>query len=436
MKTPNTKHQAESLRLSQLLRLMMDERSALYAVHDIQFSNDSAKTVACVGFTNEISIGADGWAQIAPFGDFPSFAVVPQPDGSCKRLQAIQRIDKQCAQAMVTEFQNSRKGIKKFFSGRPIYIGHPDVPGIGSKYPDKSAKGVISDLAVREDGLYGLPVFTNEGSDLVEQKKLRYFSGRLADCEEGEPKDGVPVFRPNLFISVGLTNQPHLPVQMLNEADSCEAALAEQNKTQTPMKKSILELIIGLCTKAGIQLANEADDAATEAALKKLVSLDAAADFANERTTLEGQLASEKSKVTAKDGVITNLTTERDNFKTSFANERKARIDGLLDAAISAGKITAAERPVWATRLGNETTFANESEALGKLQGKIKTTSITIDRGSRKVELANAADRREMVVELVNEEIATARVDYDTAYARVQKKHPALFEAMTQPEKK
>ena len=392
----------------------------------IQFANAAiGKAEACVGFTNEISIGADGWAQIAPFGDFPSFAVIPQPDGSCKRLQAIQRIDKACATAMVTEFQNSRKGIKKFFSGRPIYVGHPDVPGIGAKYPDKSAKGVIADLAVREDGLYGMPVFTNEGSDLVEKKKLRFFSGRLTDCEEGDAVNGVPVFTPTVFLSVGLTNQPHLPVQMLNEADE-----AELTNNKTPMKKSILEKIIGLCTKAGIQLANTADDAATEAALDQLAKVDPAASFANEKTTLQSAhdtaIAAERKKVTDANATVETL-------KTSFANERKAHVKTVLDAAVTAGKITGADRATWETRLGNEATFANEVTALEAIKPVVKTKSITIDRGNRKIELANAADRREMLAELVNEEMKGG-VSYDLAFAKVQKQFPQIFEAMEQPE--
>lgn len=402
----------------------------------IQFANAAvAKPEACVGFSNAISIGADGWAQIAPFGDFPSFAVVPQPDGSCKRLQAIQRIDKTCADTMVKEFQNSRKGVKKFFSGRPIYIGHPDVPGIGNKYPDKSAKGVIADLAVREDGLYGLPVFTNEGSDLVEKKKLRFFSGRLTDCEEGDPVNGIPLFTPTIFRSVGLTNQPHLPVQMLNEADACAAALEEQSTTNK-MKKTLLEKIIGLCAKAGIELANTADEAATEAALDKLAKVDHAATFANERSNLEGQLTTEKSTVTAKVAEVTKLNSDLVALRQQFANERKAHQTALLNTAIKNGQITEADRPTWEGRLAVEANFANESEALAKLTPKVKTTSVTINRGDRKIELANAADRREMVAELVNEEMTKSGLDYDKAFSKVQKLHPTLFEAMAQPAKK
>ena len=63
----------------------------------------------------------------------------------------------------------------------------------------------------------------------------------------------------------------------------------------------------------------------------------------------------------------------------------------------------------------------------------VKTKSITIDRGNRKIELANAADRREMLAELVNEEMKGG-VSYDIAFAKVQKQFPQIFEAMEQPE--
>ena len=56
--------------------------------------------------------------------------------------------------------------------------------------------------------------------------------------------------------------------------------------------------------------------------------------------------------------------------------------------------------------------------------------------GDRKIELANASDRREMVAELVNEEMTKSGLDYDKAFSKVQKLHPTLFEAMAQPAKK
>ncbi len=396
----------------------------------IQFANAAVgKAEACVGFTNEISIGKDGWAQIAPFGDFPSFAVIPQPDGSCKRLQAIQRIDKKCAGQMVAEFQNSRKGVKKFFSGRPIYVGHPDVPGIGAKYPDKSAKGVIADLAVREDGLYGMPVFTNEGSDLVEKKKLRFFSGRLTDCEEGDAVNGVPVFTPTVFLSVGLTNQPHLPVQMLNEAD--EAETNNNKKNENAMKKKLIALLAALSLKPSFANAEAPTNEETEAALDQINQKVVA--FANEKQTLADKVTALETEKTKLAGDLTAAQTATTTAQTSFANERKAHVKTVLDAAVTAGKITGADRATWETRLGNEATFANEVTALEAIKPVVKTKSITIDRGNRKIELANAADRREMLAELVNEEMKGG-VSYDIAFAKVQKQFPQIFEAMEQPE--
>jgi len=394
-------------------------------------SQTPARPEACVGFTNEIQIGSDGWAMIAPFGDFPSFAVVPQPDGSCERLQAIQRIDREGAAQMVDEFQASRKGWRKFFAGRPIYVGHPDVPGLGTNYPDKAPKGVITELAVREDGLYGLPVFTNEGSDLVEQKKLRYFSGRLADCVRAEPVNGVPVFRPNLFISAGLTNQPHLPVQMLNEAAANEADSSPQHTT--PMKDTTREKILRLCHQAGLTLTANADDDAVKNALDQLAQTPPTAAFANEKAALEGRLSEAQTQAATQTEALTRLTTERDTLQTAFANERQARITGLIASALTSGQITGAEQADWERRLAAPAHFANESAALARLAPKLKTHSLTHSRGDRKLEMANAAERRELLVELVNEEMTTAHVDYDTAYGRVQKKFPQLFAAMQQP---
>jgi hypothetical protein len=107
----------------------------------------------------------------------------------------------------------------------------------------------------------------------------------------------------------------------------------------------------------------------------------------------------------------------------------------LLDVAVKDGRITGAERSQWEGRLKNEATFANESEALRKLTASTKTASVTLSRGDRKVEISNASERREMVAELVNEEMAASKCDYDTAFGKVQRKFPQLFEAMKQPKK-
>ena len=184
----------------------------------VQFAN--AGTVLLAEIFNEIKVNEDGWAHIAPLGDHPGMALVDDGKGALKKVPAIQRIDKASCEAMAAEFKNTASGLKRFMAGRPIYVGHPDVPGYESKYPDKTPKGVFSDLKVDDNGLWGKPVFTNEGSDLVQGEKPKYkaLSGRWNADDAGEDK-GTKIFRPTVFLSAGLTNQPNLPVQLLNEKD-------------------------------------------------------------------------------------------------------------------------------------------------------------------------------------------------------------------------
>ena len=107
----------------------------------------------------------------------------------------------------------------------------------------------------------------------------------------------------------------------------------------------------------------------------------------------------------------------------------------MLEHALAAGRITAAQRPEWASRLGVEAEFTNEMEALRKVGPALKTRGITVEMGSRKVEIANAADRHEAVQSLVRAELANHGGNYDQAFAAVRRAHPALFEAMQQPGK-
>jgi hypothetical protein len=433
----------------------------------VQFCNEGAGTsgsqqsaVFSISFENELSVDNEGWAQIAPFGDFLGVANVPQPDGTWKKELAIQRMDKQAVADMVNEYEQSRKGLLKLFKGRPLYLGHPDeqkscgheteMSNCGAcvtqsrKYPDKSPKGIFAKLAVREDGFYGEPILTDEGAQIVASGKARFLSGRWSTELTGETVERggktLKVFRPSKFYSAGLTNTPRLPVQMLNESDADLAEFtegnkgnevtADKNKTQIMKKKLIAALAL-----AGITFANEAEatDEKLESGIEQLgQKAKSAVTFENEITTL-------KTTVQTKDTEIGRITTERDNLKTSFANERTARAGREIALALTTGRITAAEKADWERRLGKDTEFSNELEALNKLAPKVKTESITITRGDRKVELANSGQRAEMVNELMDEVAAERKWDrkrdHSKIFNEVQRRHPALFEGMKQPTK-
>lgn len=395
------------------------------------FYNESTKSEMLVSFSNELVIGEDGWAQIAPFGDFPGMGLVPDGKGGWITKRAIQRVDKQAVEQMVEEHNRSRRGLKKFLNGRPIFNGHPDNPVTGWKYPDKTAKGVFANVAVRENGFYGEPILTDEGEELVATKKVRAFSSRWETDFVGEEMINgklTPVFRPTRFLSAGMTDKPNLPVEMFNEQ--------ETNQTQTMKKETVIAVLasLGILTAKGTTFANDASDEDVSEGLKQLgekaktatTLASEKATFANEKAQLEGQIATLKTeKATA--------ATERETARTQFANERAAHITDLLDGATQDGRVTAAERPTWENRLKNEAQFANEAEALKKLTPKTKTASVTLQRGDRKVEISNSAERRDMVTALVNEKMVALKCGHDAALATVRKECPQLFEGMREP---
>ena len=243
-------------------------------VPSVLFANAAERPAAeaTCRFTNEIALDANGWAHLAPFGDYPGQALRRGPDGQFEQFPALQRLDRAAAEGMVAKFKSLGQRLKRFLTGCPIYAGHPDVPAFANDYPDKEPKGMIVDLEVRDTGLYCKPVFTPAGSELVATKQLRAFSGYWSAV----PVAGAPnIFRPDTLKSAGLTNHPNLPVQWMNEqpvgtasTNSATASpgatgsptathTATANPTPTEMKKSLL---IPLLARHGLPLAETDTD--------------------------------------------------------------------------------------------------------------------------------------------------------------------------------
>ena len=371
----------------------------------------------CVSFTNQITLDSDGWAQLAPFGDYPGQALLRQPNGSTARCHAIQRLDRAAADAMLARFKSPWHRVKRYFTGCHIFVGHPDVPAFANDYPDKTPKGMIVDLQVRADGLYCKPVFTQEGSELVETRKLRAFSAYWSAHEIGQQPNpaGQPlkIYRPDLLKSAGLTNHPNLPVHLLNEKLKTSqhapftSAINPASKTN-PSPLVNKQLILDFLATQGITLANEATDPQISAALEQL-----------------------SDRVIAAETTLATRSLEFETLHSELANERQFHTDTLLDHALVTGCITAAQRPEWATRLATD--FANGSAALAQLAPVLKTNARTLHLGARKAEIANVTDRRDALDTLVKTEMTSNGGDYDRAFATVQKSHPALFSAMKHP---
>lgn len=360
-------------------------------------ANPGSETV--VWFSNEVRLGDDGWAMLAPYGDHPGLAWITQAGEAPRQLPAVQRIDREAATEMVNNFHSLAGRVTRWLVGVPIYIGHPDSPGIGARWTDKGAKGTIAGLEARETGLFCRPVFSNEAMAFLESRAGIGFSGRWSAKPAGDI-DGKPVFRPDVLKSAGLTDNPNLPVELLNQA--------VDQQLDDHMKDQVLAWLKTL----GIELANDATDAQLAEALGTVATrANAAVTLENEKTTL----------TTERD----SLKSERDAKATEFANERKRVVDLCLDKAILEGRLTTAERPAWASRLSVD--FQNEAPALEKLAPKLKTQSQVGDVSQRKAGLAAVTEGHNQVLAAVRIEMENSKTDFSTAWERVKREQPALF---------
>jgi hypothetical protein len=379
------------------------------------------------GFANELAMNADGWAQLAPFGDFPGRAVITNSDGTVTRFDAIQRLDRAAADAMVRNFYSLGNRVKRFFKSCAIFNGHPDMPDAGGRYPDKSPKGVIADLRVSDEGLFCRPLFNNEGEALLNQPARLFFSGRWTSTEL-PTENGRRIFRPDELKSAGLTANPNLPVEHINDRSNCAAVesgyTSSQNAARPPSPSRKAGGSLGEVAQS---LASNPSTINTEMNKQPLLQLLAAygVQFTND--------AGDQQLLDALAQTLASLAGERDAARNQFASERKSRIASLLDGALTEGRITAGQRSDWERRLGDDAAFANESTALTRLPKIIKTASILEGAGQRKIEIANAGLRADAVQTLVKVEMERAHCDYPAAFARVREANPALFAEMKEP---
>jgi len=135
------------------------------------------------------------WLKLADYGDYP-------------HNRGLQCLSRRAAGKMAATFRSLRGRLERRFGGLPIYIGHPDDPAYARAFPnaDTRAYAWIRDMQAREDGLYILPKWSNEGRELLRNAFYKFLSPRwtLRDLGGGQ-------FEPEQLLSVGLTNQPNIP---------------------------------------------------------------------------------------------------------------------------------------------------------------------------------------------------------------------------------
>lgn len=253
--------------------------------------------------------------------------------------------------------------------GIPVYQGHPDVPHLAAKYPDKGALGwVVKMELANENGKEGLALTVDWDRD--PGKGFKWFSPYWFGS-----RDSRGVVAVDTISSIGLVNTPNIDeFRLPNES-------AEDNeKGQNIMDIEELKKLLGLPAEA------------TEDDVKAAIAANAKA---------KEDLAAEKAKAEAAskdaEGKIAAANAEAEDAKKSL-DEAKAETEQV------------------------KTELANERAAHEKLKA-LKTTSVTTGLANEKTEAKDGSQR----LKLVNELRAKENIDFDTAWCRAKKEKPELF---------
>lgn len=313
---------------------------------------------------NQVALGDDGFALLAPFGD----SIYPLKVGS-KTENVVQRITRENATEMVNAFKSVVGKVSRWLRGSPIFLGHPDDPQQGHKYPVKDQVGMFADLEVRENGLYVRPMFNSKGAEVLDGPQKHYFSGRWPVKLTGQ-HNGMPVYEPINVTSIGMTPRPNLPTEMLNT----ETNIMEKTK------------LLGLLATLGLTLSNESTDEQI---------LDGIKGIKTARDTVETELANERTAHTATKAALTQKDVE-------LANARNTEIASLINERITTGAITEAEKPLWTKRL--EVNFVNEAPALKALPSKLKTEPNPAASGNRARNPSSQNEAGAKLIQFANEQ--------------------------------
>lgn len=348
------------------------------------FANDRASNaLAAVGFANQLpdESGAPEWIEI--------------PYGEHMHSNGMQLFDREAADLICANFRSDLVGILR--GGVPFYVGHPDVPAFANTYKDKSARGWVKQVEATDKALRLRVKWNTAGESLIANEEYKFFS----PVWSAQPVPGrAKTYRPARLRSVGLTNEPNLPVEPLtaNEQLSDQMNVPEWLLTMLGLKPEATEDEI---------------KAAVQALLDKLKAAEELPKKMEKMEQVSEQLANERSV--------------RQVAQLNFANERAARIDLLLANAIGAGKITEAQKEGWRKDLTES--FDSKSIELANAKPVVSTNAHTRNLGDRKV----LSDPAQQAVTLANERMEKTGQSWDVCWKAIQRDRPDLFTQMKQP---
>jgi len=282
------------------------------------------KNLNLYALANELNIGDPKSGTIrVPFGRW-DFGEKKLADG--RTVFFVQELTKDGAERMAAKIN---AGVADGEKGVPVYWGHPDVPELAHKYPDKRAKGWIKSAAVEADALVLSVEWLEENATDGFGWFSPYWGGPAKDLGQGRYLKEL-----DSLTSLALVNIPNIQeFRLANELqgglnNNATGAIAGEGEKKMDRAKLIQAL----------GLPETATDEEIFAAIEKNKA--AAADAA----TKQAAAAAEKGQA----------ETERDEAKAELANERAAHRALLLDQAIAEGRISVAGRAAWDKRLTDD----------------------------------------------------------------------------------
>jgi hypothetical protein len=404
--------------------LAFRSRSEVLAL--VNATEDADSKLSVIALPNELAIDEHGWALI-PFGNsVHSGKDALRSSSEAEKHGVIQRFTHDDAVALVNDYKSAWSRIKRAVVGLPIFKGHPDAPRFASMYPDKSPRGSIADMEVRDNGLALKPVLTPQGGEDV-SAGFSQFSPYWHLKKIGE-EAGRVVAAPFKLISIGLVQKGNVPGLSLVNADLPDFS---------HMKPQIIALLAAL----GKPVAADATDdqiiaAANSAEPIAKAAIAAEAELGTIKPQLVSLTATKTTLETEKLALANSLETEKaraTTAETSLKTERKERASLLVTAAIQTGRIPAAERDARTIALTNSADLGAEQARILAMKPTLKVESIL---HTLSAERTPTAAKDQQILSLTNEYMEKNGCDYTSAFTAIQSdpKHAELFKDMKQPQ--
>lgn len=350
-----------------------------------------------------------------PFGDHKIEAT--RPDGTT--FWCWQRLDSDSLDEMRTGWRGVLQKLTFWFLRIPVYEGHPDrVDAMSEDEKEQLVRGTVK--AIEDgDGELRLPVAWNgSGKDVRPLYNSNSPHWLLADT--GKNKDGLPVMRPSMLLSVGLTNTPNIQGSAINEK-------TKQQQENPKMKELIAKLRLMLELE---------DDLSDEQVLKR-----ATEHYGQMLNTLhDAQAKLEEAERMKKSAEVDaakakeDLDVAKQDAQTAKAEvaskdeEIASKAEAVVDAAIEEGRIPVADRPAWIKKLdadpiGGAVAAANSSP-------KLKVDEKHAQNAKGRTDAEPMTQFLSVVRAYMTAQGLTGSAGYNQAWNECQKTHAALWEGI------